>query len=85
MVSGGSFASSSDPRLHFGLGTATPIQSVEVHWPNGPVEQIKLPRVDAIYTVVEGSGTGKAWAPDAAEKLRTAAVVVTKKAAGATR
>jgi hypothetical protein len=59
VVSGGSFASTSDPRLHFGLGTATRIDRVEVHWPNGPVEQIHLPGIDAIYTVVEGSGKGQ--------------------------
>ncbi len=59
VVSGGSFASTSDPRLHFGLGQATTIDSVEVHWPDGAVEQVKLPGLDAIYTVVEGSGMGK--------------------------
>ncbi len=60
VVSGGSFASTSDPRLHFGLGTATAIDSVEVHWPSGLVEQIALPGIDAIYTVVEGTGKGAA-------------------------
>ena len=60
VVSGGSYASTSDPRLHFGLGSATSVTSVEVHWPSGAVEQVKLPGVDAIYTVVEGSGVGKA-------------------------
>jgi hypothetical protein len=59
VTSGGSFASTSDPRLHFGLGQATTIDAVEVHWPDGVVEQVKLPGVDAIYTVVEGSGVGK--------------------------
>ncbi len=62
VTSGGSFASTSDPRLHFGLGRATTIDSVEVHWPDGAVEPVKLPGVDAIYTVVEGSGVGKAIA-----------------------
>jgi hypothetical protein len=60
VVSGGSFASTSDPRLHFGLGTATSVDSVEVRWPSGLVEKITLPGVDGIYTVVEGSGVGKA-------------------------
>ena len=59
VTSGGSFASSSDQRLHFGLGAATAIDSIEVHWPDGPVEQIKLPGVNGIYTVVQGSGVGK--------------------------
>jgi hypothetical protein len=62
VVSGGSYASSSDPRLHFGLGTASIIDAVEVHWPGGRVEQVKLPGIDGIYTVVEGSGIGRPFA-----------------------
>jgi len=58
VVSGGSFASTSDPRLHFGLGTATAIDGLEVHWPSGLIEKIKLPGMDAIFMVVEGSGRG---------------------------
>jgi enediyne biosynthesis protein E4 len=56
VFSGGSYASSSDQRLHFGLGTATRIDKVEVHWPSGVKEQIALPEVDRMYTVVEGKG-----------------------------
>ena len=59
VVSGGSFASSSDKRLHFGLGSSTVVDEVEVHWPSGAVEKVKLAAIDAIYTVVEGSGTAK--------------------------
>jgi enediyne biosynthesis protein E4 len=60
VISGGSFASTSDPRVHFGIGSAMSIDSVEVRWPSGAVEQIKLPGIDAIYAVIEGSGVGKA-------------------------
>ena len=56
VVSGGSFASTSDPRLHFGVGTATKIDSLEVHWPGGLVEKFSLPAVDAAYTISEGRG-----------------------------
>ena len=59
VVSGGSYASSADPRLHFGLGAATSVEALEVHWPGGSVEKIKLPGVDAIYMVVQGTGVGK--------------------------
>ncbi len=59
VVSGGSFASSSDKRLHFGLGTATSIESIEIHWSGGKVETITLPGLDGIYTVVQGTGIGK--------------------------
>ena len=56
VVSGGSYGSSSDPRLHFGLGTAAKIAKVEVHWPDGKKEEIAAPGVDRILTVVEGQG-----------------------------
>ncbi len=59
VVAGGSFASSSDPRLHFGLGPATTIDKLEVHWPNGPTETIKLLGIDAIFTITQGSGVAK--------------------------
>ena len=35
-LSGGSYLSSHDPRLHFGLGDATHAD-VEVHWPDGEI------------------------------------------------
>ncbi len=56
VFSGGSYASSSDQRLHFGLGAATKVDRVEIHWPSGAKEQITLQAVDRIYTVVEGKG-----------------------------
>src|SRR6267378_877562 len=56
IFSGGSYASSSDQRLHFGLASATKIEKVEIFWPTGAKEMIELPRVDRIYAVVEGKG-----------------------------
>ncbi len=56
VLSGGSFESSNDPRVHFGLGAATTVEAVEVHWPDGQVEKVKLPGVDRIVTVEEGKG-----------------------------
>jgi hypothetical protein len=35
LTSGGSFLSSHDPRLHFGLGTATTIRLLTIEWPDG--------------------------------------------------
>lgn len=37
--SGSSYLSSSDLRLHFGLGTAASIERIEVLWPSGQVDQ----------------------------------------------
>ncbi|HYK37764.1 MAG TPA: CRTAC1 family protein [Alloacidobacterium sp.] len=56
VLSGGSFASSNDPRVHFGLGDAMTVDSVEIRWPSGVREKISVPNVDRIYTVEEGKG-----------------------------
>lgn len=56
VLSGGSFASSNDPRVHFGIGTAGRVDKLEIHWPSGKVESWQLPAVDRFYTVVEGQG-----------------------------
>jgi hypothetical protein len=53
VFSGASYASNSDPRLHFGLGTATKVDKLEVHWPDGKVEAVPVPAVDRILTIVE--------------------------------
>jgi enediyne biosynthesis protein E4 len=57
VLAGGSFASSPDQRPHFGLGTATKIDKIEIHWPSGAVETIPPPtELDRFYTVKEGKG-----------------------------
>ena len=56
VYSGASYSSSSDPRVHFGLGSATKIERVEIFWPSGSKEEISLPAVDRFYTIVEGLG-----------------------------
>lgn len=56
VTSGGSYESSSDPRVHFGLGDATVITAVEVHWPSGARERFPAPKVDRIVSLIEGKG-----------------------------
>jgi hypothetical protein len=56
VFSGGSYASSSDQRVHFGIGTATKVDRVEIYWPSGIKQDIAVPGTDRIYTVVEGKG-----------------------------
>jgi enediyne biosynthesis protein E4 len=53
---GGSYLSQNDLRLHFGLGKATRMESVQIRWPSGKVETLANVAADAIYTIVEGSG-----------------------------
>jgi hypothetical protein len=64
VFAGGSFASSSDKRLHFGLGSATTVNDVEIRWANGPVEHIHPTKIDAIETVVEGKGIVPGFYPE---------------------
>ena len=68
-VRGGSgYLSQSDLRLHFGLGTATVMDSVQVRWPSGTVENYAHLAGDAMYTMVEGKGvTGTIPLPPPAE------------------
>ena len=54
--SGSSYLSSSDLRLHFGLGAATKIDRVEIDWPSGLKESFSVPPVDRIVTLREGTG-----------------------------
>jgi hypothetical protein len=54
--SGGSYLSQSDLRAHFGLNTATKIDSVEIRWPSGKVETLKNLDVDKFYSALEGQG-----------------------------
>jgi hypothetical protein len=70
VYSGGSYASSSDQRLHFGLGDATKVILVEVHWPGGAVEKLQLPTVDRIFRIEQGKGitAEPGSAPDPAVK-----------------
>lgn len=56
VMSGGSYESSNDQRLHFGIGAATRVTQVEVRWPSGFVEHVSLPAVDRFYAVEEGKG-----------------------------
>jgi len=56
VLSGGSYLSSNDPRPHFGLGQATTVDAIEVHWPSGKVENFTVPGVDRIVTLTEGTG-----------------------------
>ncbi len=57
VMAGGSFSSSPDQRPHFGLGTATAIEKIEVRWPSGHTETVLAPKkVDAFYTITEGKG-----------------------------
>jgi enediyne biosynthesis protein E4 len=54
--SGGSYLSSSDRRVHFGLGAAAEIEKLELRWPSGTTDVIRKPPADHILVVEEGKG-----------------------------
>ncbi|MGB7729301.1 MAG: ASPIC/UnbV domain-containing protein [Candidatus Acidiferrum sp.] len=51
---GGSYNSTSDTRLHFGLGSEATIKKVEVLWPSGLRQEFSEIQGDAIYEIKEG-------------------------------
>jgi hypothetical protein len=63
--SGSSYNSSSDMRVHFGLGSATKVDSIQIRWPSGLLERFDNLPADSIQTLKEGSGTA---APSEARK-----------------
>jgi hypothetical protein len=55
-ISGGSYLSQNDLRIHFGLGLNDRVEKVEVLWPNGKTETLTNLVADRFYTVREGEG-----------------------------
>ena len=56
VISGCSYASQNDLTLHFGLGSATGVEKLEIQWPNGTSETISVTGIDRKLTVIEGKG-----------------------------
>jgi len=56
VISGGSYSSQNDMTLHFGLGAATTVDKLEIKWPDGTSESVKVPGIDRKLTVAEGRG-----------------------------
>jgi len=55
---GNGYSSQSTRRIHFGLGTATKIDSMQIHWPSGRVDQLTVP-LNRLSYVQEGIGIVK--------------------------
>ena len=66
--SGGSYLSQNDLRIHFGLGAATVVDSIEVRWPSGKIDVLKGLAADKFYSVLEGEGVVPA------ERIRPASI-----------
>jgi enediyne biosynthesis protein E4 len=55
-MGGTSYMSASDPRIHFGLGKRTTIESLVITWPSGQVDKLTNVPIDKIVAVKEGVG-----------------------------
>jgi len=53
VTTGGSYLSASDKRAHFGLGTASVAQSIQIRWPSGILQTLNNIHADQILTVNE--------------------------------
>ena len=56
VMSGSSYYSQNDFRLHFGLGSATKVDSVEIGWPSGLKESFKSLASNHLYVIQETKG-----------------------------
>jgi hypothetical protein len=52
-VGASGYLSQSDARLHFGLGTATVVDKIMVHWPSGREQTLEHQSVDRVLTIEE--------------------------------
>jgi len=56
VLSGGSYLSQNDLRIHFGLGPRELVDKVEIFWPTGKIETLTNLTADHFYDVKEGEG-----------------------------
>ncbi|MEZ5070862.1 MAG: CRTAC1 family protein [Bacteroidales bacterium] len=52
-VSTTGYLSQNDPRLHFGLGDASSVESVEITWPSGKVQRLGTLEANQFLTITE--------------------------------
>jgi len=54
-----SYESSSDPRVHFGLGMAEGVNLIRIRWPSGIIQTLKDTKADQVLTVTEPAPSTK--------------------------
>ena len=64
VLSGGSYLSQNDLRLHFGLGDHEKVDKAEVLWPDGTIETLINLAADRFYSVREGAGVVSSHTPE---------------------
>lgn len=65
ILSGGSYLSQNDLRIHFGLGDHSRLDKAEILWPDGKRESLTNLEADRFYYVREGAGIVTARKPPA--------------------
>jgi ASPIC and UnbV. len=55
VVSGTSYASQNGLTIHFGLGNATKIDRLDIEWPNGLSEQVRIQNLDRKITITQST------------------------------
>jgi len=51
-----SYQSAQDPRLHFGLGSHSNVDAIEIAWPSGVVTRLADIKSDRTIAIKEGVG-----------------------------
>jgi hypothetical protein len=64
VISGGSYLSQSDLRIHFGLASHSVVNEAVVQWPDGRVEKLANLAADRFYLVREGGGAISTYSPE---------------------
>jgi hypothetical protein len=64
VISGGSYLSQNDLRIHFGLGDHQRVDKAEVLWPDGRQETLTNLIADRFYSVREGAGVVSSNPPE---------------------
>ena len=57
LTAGDGYQASNERKLHFGLGQATMLETLTIHWPGGPSQSWKNIPADQTILVIEGSET----------------------------
>ena len=60
---GDSYLSSSDKRLHFGLGKQNKVDFIEIHWPDGKLETVRNLNPNQFVFIEEGKGVTRLIPP----------------------
>jgi hypothetical protein len=59
VTTAGSYESSSDRRVHFGLGVEDSVKSIQIRWPSGIVQRLENTKADQFLTVTESASSAK--------------------------